>query len=730
MTILGPGQRTPAPWINVIANPAFGFHVAAEGGGTTWSVNSRENQLTPWSNDPVTDRPGEAFYLRDDITGELWSPTALPIRDEAATYVARHGRGYSRFQHTAHGIASDLIQFVPLHDPIKISRLRLRNTSERARHISVTAYVEWVLGPSRSGGAPFVTTEIDAVSGAMFARNAWSADFGTRVAFADLKGAQTDWTGDRREFIGRNGTLARPAALAGAAPLRKTLGAGLDPCGALRTTVELPPHGSADVVFLLGQAADADEARSLIAQYRAADLDAILSEVGRYWDDVLGAVQVKTPDRADGHHAQRLAALPDHRLPRLGALGVLSVERGLRISRPAAGRHGDRRHAFRRWCARICCGRPAGNSSKATCSTGGCRIPGRACAREFPTTAPGSHSRPPIMSSATGDAAVLDEVVAFLEGPRLAATEHEHAFQPTISDETGTLYEHCARGLDQSLALGAHGLPLIGTGDWNDGMNRVGAGGQGESVWLGWLLYAALTAFAPFAEARHDSARAAAWRAHAAALQGALEREAWDGDWYRRGWFDDGTAFGSAASAECRIDSIAQSWSVLSGAGERGRAVRAMAAVEPRAGAAAGRAGAAVHPAVRSHRARSRLHQGLPAGRPRERRPIYPRRVVVRDGICGARAGRRRRRSCSHSSIRSITPAAAPACNATRWSPMWWRRTSIQIRAMSDAAAGPGTAARPDGCSAPASRAFWGCGCRAGCCISIRASRKPGRASR
>ncbi len=253
VTILGPGQWTPAPWINVIANSAFGFQVPTEGGGTTWSVNSRENQLTPWSNDPVTDRPGEAFYLRDDITGELWSPTALPIRDETATYVARHGRGYSRFEHTAHGIAADLVQLVPLNDPVKISRLRLSNISNRTRHISVTAYVEWVLGPSRSGCAPFVMTQIDPRCGAMFARNAWSADFGSRVAFADLAGAQTDWTGDRREFIGRNGTLARPAALTGAGPLRKTLGAGLDPCGALRTAVEIPPRGSVDVVFLLGR---------------------------------------------------------------------------------------------------------------------------------------------------------------------------------------------------------------------------------------------------------------------------------------------------------------------------------------------------------------------------------------------------------------------------------------------------------------------------------------------
>ena len=250
VTILGPGQSTPAPWINVIANPAFGFQVATEGGGYTWSVNSRENQLTPWSNDPVSDRPGEVFYLRDDDTGDLWCPTALPIRDNAATYVARHGRGYSRFEHAAHGIAADLLQYVPLDDPIKISRLTLRNTSGRTRHLSVTAYAEWVLGPSRAASAPFVTTEIDPDTGAMFARNPWNAAFGSRVAFADLAGRQTDWTGDRREFIGRNGTLESPAALAGAAPLSNTVGAGLDPCGALRTTVELPPNGRIEIVCL------------------------------------------------------------------------------------------------------------------------------------------------------------------------------------------------------------------------------------------------------------------------------------------------------------------------------------------------------------------------------------------------------------------------------------------------------------------------------------------------
>jgi cyclic beta-1,2-glucan synthetase len=591
VTILGPGQSTPAPWINVIANPAFGFQVATEGGGTTWSVNSRENQLTPWSNDPVTDRPGEVFYVHDDDTGTLWGPTALPIRDEAGSYVARHGRGYSRFEHTAHGIALDLLQFVPLNDPIKISRLTLHNTSSRTRHLSVTAYAEWVLGLSRTVSAPFVATEIDSVTGAMFARNAWNAAFGSRVAFADLKGyqtdwtgdrrefGQTDWTGDRREFIGRNGTLARPAALARAMALSNTVGAGLDPCGALRTTIELPPHGTVEVVFFLGQVASAEDARSLIARYRAINLDTVLSDVGRYWDDVLGAVQVKTPDRPmdimlNGWLLyQTLACRIWARSAFYQASGAygfrdqLQDGTALAASRPEITREHLLRAAARQFVE--------GDVQHWWLPESGQGVRTRISDDRAWLAYATAH-----YIEATGDAAVLDEVVPFLEGPRLAVGEHHSFFQPTVSDEVATLFEHCARGLDQSLRFGVHGLPLIGTGDWNDGMNRVGERGEGESVWLGWLLHSTLTAFAPRADARHETGRGATWRTQAAALGASLEREAWDGDWYLRGWFDDGTALGSATSEACRIDSIAQAWAVISGAGDSERAARAMAAVE------------------------------------------------------------------------------------------------------------------------------------------------------
>ena len=591
VTILGSGQSTPAPWINIVANPAFGFQVATEGGGTTWSVNSRENQLTPWSNDPVTDRPGEAFYVHDDDTGTLWGPTALPIRDEAGSYVARHGRGYSRFEHTAHGIALDLLQFVPLDDPIKISRLKIHNTSSRTRHLSVTAYAEWVLGPSRTVSAPFVATEIDPVTGAMFARNAWNAAFGSRVAFADLTGyqtdwmgdrrefGQTDWTGDRREFIGRNGTLSSPAALAGTTALSKTVGAGLDPCGALRTTIELPPHGTVEVVFFLGQAASAEDARSLIARYRATNLDTVLSDVGRYWDDVLGAVQVKTPDRPmdimlNGWLLYQTLACRIWARSAFyqagGAYGFrdqLQDGTALAASRPEITREHLLRAAARQFVE--------GDVQHWWLPESGQGVRTRISDDRAWLAYATAH-----YIEVTGDDAVLDEVIPFLEGPRLAVGEHHSFFQPTVSDEVATLFEHCARGLDQSLAFGVHGLPLIGTGDWNDGMNRVGERGEGESVWLGWLLHSTLTAFAPLADARHETGRGATWRAQAAALEGSLEREAWDGDWYLRGWFDDGTPLGSATSEACRIDSIAQAWAVISGAANSERAARAMAAVE------------------------------------------------------------------------------------------------------------------------------------------------------
>jgi cyclic beta-1,2-glucan synthetase len=579
VTVLGPGQSTPAPWINVIANPNFGFQVSAEGGGYAWSVNSREHQLTPWSNDPMTDRPGQAVYIRDEETGEVWCPTALPIRDETATYVAKHGWGYSRFEHAAQGVAAELLEFTPLDDPIKISRLTLRNTSRRVRRLSVTAYVEWVLGVSRGAAAPFVTTRVDPASGAMLASNAWNPAFGRRVAFADLGGRQTSWTGDRREFIGRNGSLAAPAGLSSGAPLSGRVGSGLDPCAALKTMVEIPPLGVAEIDIFMGDGADEAEAISLIERYRKADLGAVLADVRGFWDATLGAIQVRTPDRSmdimlNGWLTyQTLACRVWARSGFYQASGAYGfrdqLQDGMALAgvRPAMTREHLLRASGRQFAE--------GDVQHWWLPHSGQGVRTRISDDRVWLAYAAAH-----YVKVTGDDGVLDAATPFLDGQILEPGEGESFFQPTTSSEVASLYEHCARALDASLAVGAHGLPLIGGGDWNDGMNRVGQEGRGESVWLGWLLHAALEAFAGFAEARGEQTRASKWRVHMRALADAADQDAWDGDWYRRGWFDDGAPLGSAANEECRIDSIAQSWAVISGAGRPERAAQAMAAVE------------------------------------------------------------------------------------------------------------------------------------------------------
>lgn len=573
--VLQAGQTTPAPWINVIANPHFGFNVSAAGAGSNWSINSREHQLTPWLNDPVTDPAGEAFYIRDEDTGDFWAPTALPIRQEAVSYTIRHGRGYTRFQSVMQGIAADLVQFVPVSDPIKISRLTLTNTGDRLRHLSVTTYVEWVLGAQRSTTAPFVVTAIDPETGALFAQNCWNAAFQDRIAFIDLSGYQTEWTADRREFIGRNGTLQAPAALTGDAVLSGNSGAGYDPCGVLRTDIELAPGGSREIVVFLGDADNAGAARELVDRYRQADLDAVFDEIAHHWDDILGKVQVKTPDRAMDFMLngwmlyQTLACRVWARsgfYQASGAYGFrdqLQDGMALATTRPdltrahllrAAARQ-FREGDFQHWWLP-----PLGQGVRTRISDDRIWL-AYTTAHYIETTA---------------DRAVLDEFVPFLEGPALAAGEHDSFFQPIDSDESASLYEHCALALDCSLSLGSHGLPLIGTGDWNDGMNRVGEAGRGESVWLGWFLYRTLLTFAGIAHSRGDLTRTQRWRSHAESLQSALEARAWDGNWYRRGYFDDGSPLGSVHNTECRIDSIAQSWAVLSGAAAPDRATRAM----------------------------------------------------------------------------------------------------------------------------------------------------------
>ncbi|MDF3016858.1 MAG: glycosyl transferase, partial [Thermomicrobiales bacterium] len=579
VTILGEGLRTPRPWINVIANPLFGFLVSESGSGFTWSLNSHENQLTPWSNDSVTDVSGEMIYIRDDDSEELWSPTALPIRDDPAPYVACHGQGYSRFHHGSHGILVELLQFVPPEDPVKISRLTLQNLSGRSRRLTVTAYAEWVLGSSRSDSAPYIMTEIDAETGALFARSVLGGEFRGRIAFVDLAGKQTSWTANRTEFLGRNGTPERPLALELGGKLSGTVGTGLDPCGALQLSIEFEADERAEIVWFLGQTEGREQARLLLKRYRNADVNALLLEVTRRWDDVLGAVQVRTPERAMDVLLNRWVLYQTLvcRVWARAAFYQLSGAYGFRdqlqdvMALNVAACHVTREHVLRAAARQFVEGDvqhwwhpPSGRGVRTRISDDLLWLP-FAVIRFL---------------EVTGDTTLLDELVPFLDGPVLAEGQHELYFEPRVSEIRATLFEHCARALDRSLAVGSHGLPLMGTGDWNDGMNRVGHGGTGESIWLGWFLHSVLWEFSKVAALRGEHVRAERWRLHVSALKAALERDGWDGEWYRRAYFDDGTPLGTAADPECRIDSIAQSWGVISGAADPGRGARAMAAVD------------------------------------------------------------------------------------------------------------------------------------------------------
>ena len=579
--VLDGGQTTPAPWINVIANATFGFQVGADGGGYTWCTNSRERQLTPWSNDPVINRPGEVFYVRDEDTGELWSPTASPIRDHANPYIIAHGQGYTRFEHISRGIELVLEQFVAGDDPVKISRLTLRNVSGRARRLSVTSYAEWVLGSSRRATAAQISTEYDSKDHAIYARNPWHHFFPERVAFACLSGEIVEWTADRGGFIGHNGTLDNPSGLAPGITMQSTAGTGYDACAVLQTRLRLPSSGVTEVVALLGDASNKDEAQRLVAKYSGIDAGAALGATVAKWDQFLGAIQVKTPDRA-------LDILMNHWLPyqtlscRLwgraglyqagGAFGFrdqLQDVMSLAMTRPhltrahilkAAGRQfpeGDVQH----WWLE-----PSGHGVR-TRIADSCLWLAYVTAHYVKTT---------------GDTAVLDEAIAFIDGPQLKDHQHEVYFLPHLSDQTGSLFEHCARALDRSLGVGEHGLALFAGGDWNDGMNRVGIEGRGESIWLSWFLITCLNGMLPYAAARGEKERAQRWRTHAGNLRAAIEAHGWDGKWYRRGYFDDGTPLGSSLSEECQIDTIAQSWSVISGSGDQKRALTAMASVKDR----------------------------------------------------------------------------------------------------------------------------------------------------
>ncbi|HXE38026.1 MAG TPA: glucoamylase family protein [Azonexus sp.] len=577
---LATGQTTPAPWSNVLANPQFGTVVSESGTAYTWSENAHEFRLTPWLNDPVSDVGGEAIYLRDEESGRFWSPTPLPA-GAGLSYVIRHGFGYSVFETRSGGISTELWVFVATDAAVKFSLLKVRNESGRSRTLSATAYAQWVLGDLPAKSAMHIGTEFAPTGGALYARNPYSMEFAERVAFFDVDDAGRTLTGDRIEFLGRNGSLQNPAAMQ-RAHLSGRVGVGLDPCAALQVAFELADGQEREIVFRLGVGRNAEDAGQLVQRFRGAMVARqTLETVRQHWHRTLGAVQVSTPDPAvnvlangwlvyqtlacriwarSGYYQSGGAFGFRDQLQDVMALvhaepGLVRAHLLLCASRQFV--EGDVQHWWHP---------PAGRGVRTHCSDDYLWLPLAVC--RYVTS--------------SGDRAVLDETVSFLEGRPVNPEDDSYYDLPTGSFESASLYEHCVRAIRYGLAVGAHGLPLIGSGDWNDGMNRVGVLGKGESVWLGFFLCEVLRRFGEVAVAHGDPTFAEFCRGEGARLRLSLEEHGWDGAWYRRAYFDDGTPLGSASNAECRIDSISQSWSVLSGAGDAQRSRMAMKALDER----------------------------------------------------------------------------------------------------------------------------------------------------
>ena len=577
---LQPGEMTPAPWVNVLANASFGTLISETGAAYTWLENAHEFRLTPWHNDPVLDPTGEAIYLRDEQTGEYWSPSPAPVRG-ATPYVIRHGFGYTVFEHTEHGIASELWVYVAMDAPVKFSVLKLRNVSGRSRRLSVTSYSEWVLGELRHKSLLHVRTEVDNKTGALLARNYDNTDFSGRIVFVDVNDASRTLTGDRKEFIGRNGSLKQPAALKRAG-LSGKVGAGLDPCGAVQVVFDLAIGQEYETTFRLGAGRNLAEVQGLIRRFRLADASrSALETVWAHWSRTLCAVNVDTPDPAVNVLANGWLLYQTLSCRLWGRTGFYQ----------SGGAYGFRDQL--QDVMALVHAEPALTREHLL----------RAAARQFkegdvqhwwhPPTGRGvrSHSSDDYLwlpyvtcryVACLADSGVLDEMVPFLDARHVKPEEEAYYDLPNRADESAPLYQHCVRAIEFGLKFGAHGLPLMGSGDWNDGMNRVGKDGSGESVWLAFFLYDVLTRFAPLARAHQDPAFADRCLAQAQLLQQNIEAHAWDGEWYRRAYYDDGEALGSQANTECQIDSLPQTWAVISGAGEPSRTRRAMQAVDQR----------------------------------------------------------------------------------------------------------------------------------------------------
>jgi cyclic beta-1,2-glucan synthetase len=570
---LAPDQQTPLPWVNVMANSKFGALVSESGAEFIWSSNSQNDRLTPWLNDPISDQPGTAIYIRDDELGVVWSPTPQPIREKDA-YRARHGQGYTVFEHNSHAIEQTLLSFVPVDDsgglPIRLQRLRLRNSSSRRRRLTITSYATLVLGSHPEETGMHVVTKWDLQSQSLFARNSFEPELSERVAFATSMPTPVSFTGDRTDFIGRNRSLRDPVAMEHQR-LTGDSGAGLDPCAAVQVVVEIDPQEIVEVTFLLGQADDEEKARALVNRFRdPAKVEAALQETRYWWDRLLGTIEVETPELSANFVLNRW---------------LLYQTLSCRVWGRSAFYQSGGAYGFRDQLQDVM------GLVHAAPEIARDHIL-RAAARQFlegdvqhwwhPDSGAGVRTRIsddllwlPFVTAhyvrTTGDTSILDEFVPFLEGKPLEAQQTESLSIPIVSYTQGTLLEHCRRAIEHSATAGPHGLPLIGGGDWNDGLNRVGLGGKGESVWLAWFQICVLDDFAELLALRELREEARACRVRAGQLARTVDAQAWDGKWYRRGYLDDGKPFGSTKNDEARIDSLPQTWAAISGAGNSNR---------------------------------------------------------------------------------------------------------------------------------------------------------------
>ncbi len=575
---LGPGETTPAPWCNILANEEFGCLVTESGGGFTWSGNSGENRLTPWSNDPVSDPVGESLYLRDEETGIVWSPTPAPAGRWVAHEI-RHSAGESEWRTNSEGLEQTLLAFVPPDDPVKLVRLRLRNLWNRPRRITATYYAEWVLGAFRSSTAPFIVSEYDPARRALLARNPWAPEFADRVAFLTSSAEPHGVTADRTEFLGQHGTTRTPAALRRWG-LSGRVEPGDDPCAALQVHIELKPGESRDIHFVLGQGKDRAQALDLVQRWQdPAAIEPALQTTRTFWDGLLDRIQVSTPDAATNLMLNRwllYQTLTSRVFARSGfyqsggaigfrdqlqdvmSLTYVAPERLRAHILECAAHQFEEGDVLHWWHP------PSGRGVRTRCSDDLLWLP-------FATAS---------YIEATDDESILDELVPFLHGPSLDPSEEDRYAHFAMSAEQRSLFEHCERALERGASRGPHDLPLIGAGDWNDGMNRVGIEGTGESVWLGWFAIAAIRGFVHLCERRQETELADRWRRRIAEFERAIETSGWDGEWYRRAIDDNGLFWGSRKSEECRIDSIAQSWSMLAGSASETRAKAALNAAE------------------------------------------------------------------------------------------------------------------------------------------------------